>query len=277
VNPPATSWAQAWREIVVAREACRTVPGEPAGGDVWARRAEAYDERIRRRWAGPDTMGDHLRSRLSPSSTLLDIGAGTGMWAIPLAPHVAHVTAVEPSPAMAALLERNLAEHGIRNAEIVRESWPEARVAVHDVVLCSHAVYGVRDLPAFVRAMVAAARRECLLMVRAPSEDSLVAQAGERIWGQPGAMSSFRVAYRVLLEMGIDANVILETGERRHATSSSPEGALAELKDRIGLLADDPTHDAFLADLLESRLIRRDGLCEWPGSMRSALISWDVS
>ena len=42
------------------------------------------------------------------STTLLDVGAGTGRFSLALAPHVNHIIAVEPSKAMLDFLRQDL-------------------------------------------------------------------------------------------------------------------------------------------------------------------------
>ncbi len=51
-----------------------------------------------------DAVVEELRSRMVPGETLLDVGAGGGRLALPLALTCATVTAVEPSPSMCAVL-----------------------------------------------------------------------------------------------------------------------------------------------------------------------------
>ena len=52
---------------------------------------------------GSDPLLRRLLRVAEPSSTAIDVGAGTGRFAIPLAAELRHVTAVDPS---AAMLER---------------------------------------------------------------------------------------------------------------------------------------------------------------------------
>ncbi|RZN44760.1 class I SAM-dependent methyltransferase [archaeon] len=49
-------------------------------------------------------------SRVCPGSIVADVGAGTGRITLPLASLASHVYAIEPSPAMSAILERNVAQ-----------------------------------------------------------------------------------------------------------------------------------------------------------------------
>jgi SAM-dependent methyltransferase len=59
------------------------------------------------------------RARLRPSDRLLDIGAGTGLLAMAAAPHVAHVSALDVSPAMCRHLARKFDRCGVGNAEVL--------------------------------------------------------------------------------------------------------------------------------------------------------------
>jgi precorrin-6B methylase 2 len=56
---------------------------------------------------------------LTPESRVLDIGAGPGSLAIPLAEMVAHVTAVEPAEGMMEILKQNMETYGTRNIDCV--------------------------------------------------------------------------------------------------------------------------------------------------------------
>ena len=62
-----------------------------------------------------DVVVEELRSRMMPGETLLDVGAGGGRLALPLALTCGTVTAVEPSPSMCAVLRETAQEYGIAN------------------------------------------------------------------------------------------------------------------------------------------------------------------
>ena len=117
-----TDWVSLWNTLVKQREAARRDEPLPDAGDRWSARAAVYDARTHDRWAAKDTSREFLCSLMKSLGrpTLLDIGAGSGKWAVPLAPLAASVTAVEPSPAMArARLEENIARHNLRNITIL--------------------------------------------------------------------------------------------------------------------------------------------------------------
>ena len=277
----ATDWIRLWRELVEAKTRSRAAKSRARGreDDVWKTKARSFDAKLRERWAEPDSSRRTVISALQavPGATVLDIGVGTGAWACLLARHARSVTAVEPSPTMIEVTEENMAAEGMRNVQIVQGSWPDVSVASYDFSLCSHAMYGYPDLPAFVRRMMEVTRRTCFLVMRAPLADGLMAKAAMRIWGQPHDSPNFQVAYNAMLQMGLFPNVLMEDiGLWRPSTSASLEEALAEVKRKFGL-GTPSEHDVFLEELLSRRLTWRNGQYEWPSGVRSALVSWDVA
>jgi SAM-dependent methyltransferase len=273
-----TDWARLWAQVVTARRDRRGGPDWSAAGDAWAGRASEFNAHVRRRWSEASAIGAALLGHIDATSSVLDVGAGTGRWAIPLARRAARVTALEPSAAMRAGLQQNLVKEGAANVTIVAGRWPDADVAPHDLVLCAHAMYGDPDLVTFVRRLEAVARRRCCLIVRAPSRDSLMAEAAQIAWGHPHFVPDFTIAYNVLLDMGLHPDVTMERGSRWRADQSpSLEAALVDVKERLGLPPGEGRHDQALLDLLQRRLEPAGGQLAWPGVLRSALVQWPVA
>jgi SAM-dependent methyltransferase len=271
-----TDWTALWHDLASNRPWLRGGDAaEQTEEDFWKGRARQFNERTKRRWAqGANSTRDALLARLGKTSTLLDIGAGTGGWAVPLAPHVGKVTAVEASPAMIEVMRENLAEAGISNVEIVEGRWPNARVEQHDFTLCAHAMYGFPDFPAFVQSVMAATKDTCFLLMRVPTIDGVMAAAAMRVWGHPYDSPNGLVAFNALVQMGLLPSFLVEEGPRWEGwTSPSIEDALAEVKGKLGV-ADDDRHDAFFEALLRSRLVREGDVYHWPAAMRSALIAF---
>jgi len=273
-----TDWAALWKELVELKALSRNMGMEmPGDHDFWQTKARQFNERVKKRWEKPDSTRRTILSILDPHATILDIGAGTGSWALLFAQHGHRVTAIEPSQAMREILQENIAQNQAADIAVLAEKWPEADPEVHDYAFCSHAMYGVADFPAFVRRMMARSRKMCFLLIRAPSAGGLITEAFQHVWNQPHDSPNFTVAYNILLQMGIYANVQLEDAEKWFfQTSASVDEALLELKKRLGL-RDNPTHDAYLRDLLLRRLEKQpDGQYLWPGRARSALVYWPV-
>ena len=88
-------WAASWRELVERR---RTEVGErDLEEDPWGSRAARF---VARPASRPDAFLHFLEPWLGPRRTLIDVGAGTGRHAAPLAERLDWVTVVEPSQGM---------------------------------------------------------------------------------------------------------------------------------------------------------------------------------
>ncbi len=270
-----TDWNALWRELVEikSRNHRRKFDSQPKP-DPWADRAEEFKKGVQRRWVKPDSSREFILSQISPEATVLDIGAGTGAWSILLARRAKHVTAVEPSSAMIKVMREDLAAESITNVTIIQGEWPEVSVEPHDFSLCSHAMYSCPDLAAFLRHMDAVTRNTCFLILRAPSITGVRAEAARHIWGHPLDSPNFTIAYNVLLQMGIYANVMLEnTGLWKPRTSASIEEALQDMKRYLDLTETDE-HDDYLRTLLQRRLVWENGRYVWPPDVRSILVYW---
>ena len=274
-----TDWLDLWRELAELQAAGWKGPHvAQEGEDAWRDRARNYDAHVKRRWATPDSSRDFVVAQLKahPDWTALDIGGGTGAWASLMAQHARQVTVVEPSPAMREVMRENLSATGVSNVTIVEGKWPDIQVGTHDLTLCAHAMYGLPDFAAFVHSLEAATRNLCVLVMRAPIREGLMAQAAMRVWGQPYDSPDFQVAYSALLQMGIFPNVLMEnSGLWEPWSNPGLEEAYAEIKRKLNV-PDPSEHDAFLWNLVKGNLTYEDGQYLWPRGVRSALVYWPI-
>src|SRR6266702_3128245 len=136
-------WAQRWRDTVTRRTASGEGghPGEHRRSDYWDHRAPSYARITRHRH---DEFLRVVEPYISPRKTLIDVGAGAGRHAVPLAEKLEWVTAVEPSEGMRAHLP------ALPNLTVVASAWEDAEVAPADLVICRHVLYGVADVVPFV-------------------------------------------------------------------------------------------------------------------------------
>ncbi len=273
-----TNWSQLWEELSKIQNRAFGRKKEFSDHDFWKHKARDFDKMVDERWSRPDSSRDFLIQKLKdhPGSTLLDIGAGTGKWSILAASHASKVTALEPSLGMQEVLMEKIKAEGITNIDVVTGNWPDDDVPPHDYILASHSMYGVADFQAFVRKMSATARKACIMVLRAPFSDSVMAVAARKILGQPYDSPNFQIAYNLLLGMDIYPDVIMEANGSWPAwTSDSFEEAMAEIKNRLDL-ADNSEYDAFLQDLLKKNLTVDNKKFVWPVGNRSALVYWEV-
>jgi len=243
---------------------------------MWRDRAKYFDAEVKRRWATPDSSRDFVTAQLraNPDWTALDIGGGTGAWAVLMAQSARRVSVVEPSPAMLEVLYKNVAAANTENIDVLERKWPDVQVKEHDLVLCSQAMFGFADFAGFIRSLESVTRKLCVLIMRSPSPNDLLCTATKHIWGQPYDSPNFQVGYNAMLQMGIFPNVQMEnTGLWDPWVSNDLNEALGEAKRRLGL-QEDTQHDQYLQNLLSKNLKEQNGRLEWPRSTRSALLYW---
>ena len=273
-----TDWFLLWRQLVDAHDRFWAIKKKQkqAHADAWKDRARHFDKMVKKRWAKPDTSRELIRSMLVANlgATVVDIGAGTGAWAIFMARHAAHVTAVEPSDSMCEVMQERLAAEKITNVSIIQANWPDVDIDAHDFSFASHSMYGVADFKAFVEKMRQVTRKKCVLLMRVLLANTLMARAAMRVWGQPYDSPNFQVALNALMQMDIYPNVVMETEKGWDPWShDSLEEALREVKNRFNL-ENDSTHDPFLRSLLEESLREDKGRYFWPVGNRSGILYW---
>lgn len=148
----------------------------PEGGDFYAPVSRHFVADPRRT---DDEVLDRLLALALPDDTWLDIGAGAGRYALPLALRVREVTALDPSPAMLAALREQAAGQGIANVRTIEARWPMPAPAAPpcaDVVLIANLGYDVEEIGPFLDALEAAAGRLCVAVL-ADRQPSLPAHA----------------------------------------------------------------------------------------------------
>lgn len=274
---PAIDYVQRWRDIVERRRVQMDAAYTAAGinnADYWGKRAKTYRQALHER-IDEDPFLLRVLSALTPESTALDVGAGTGRHTLALAPHVTRVIAVDPSPAMLGLLREDVESQKLTNVETVASGWIEAEVDSADVVLCSHVLYPIADATPFLRKLDSAAKQRVFVYLRVdplPTDIGLwSAFHGVALQAQPTHLD----LVNLLAQIGIAADV--EVVHHRFTwTFADLDEAVAQVRNSLCLREDDAATTAQLRALLEGRLVA------WPngrlgpevGSARSAIISW---
>ena len=109
-----------------------------------------------------DEVLDHVLPLARADDRWLDIGAGAGRYALPLALRVQGVIAVEPSDGMRSALEELAVEHAIANVRTIDDRWPPVPGGpgdgIHaDAALIAHLGYDIKAIGPFLDATESAA------------------------------------------------------------------------------------------------------------------------
>lgn len=230
----------------------------------------------------PDRMGDPvldaLRARARPGDTWLDIGAGAGRYALPLARGVREVVALDPSGSMLGALRESMAEHRIDNVRVIEARWPgaleepaEALVSTLpvDVSLIAHVSYDIEPIGPFLDAMEKATRRECLAVLMQRSPASIAEPFWPPIHGEARiALPALPAFVDLLRARGRAPEVSIVESSRRRLTSreeaerfirrqtwvapgSAKDRRMQELLDEWLVPAGDGTFDLSVAEPLD--------------------------
>lgn len=182
-------------------------------GVDWDKRAHSFFRRV----GGSDEPQKVISDlNLKKTDFVLDMGAGTGRFAIPIAQRVSHLTALEPSSGMSSYLEKGMKDADLTNYTLIQKRWEDVIIGddlpVHDVVFASNSL-GFPDLAVGLKKLDDAAKRAVHILwfagkERHPMDPDLASRLGRsesgRFW------PDYLFIMNVLHDIGIYANVSVQ-------------------------------------------------------------------
>lgn len=259
-------WAHLWHE----RMESATFKGN--GATFWDNWAKSLPPKAEHSSYVEEVLS---RLKLTPDDSLLDVGAGTGALAIPLARRVQWVTALDQSPYMLEIILRKASNEGLSNLATLNADWTQVQVGKdinpHDIVLVSRSLPAGKNIIATLEAICAAARRACYITWKANSYDELEADLCKVMGLEYHPLPDYIILYNLLYGMGIHANVdLFKTSEKR--VFRSLDEAYIQIV-RSDLSHDESAKRQAMA-FLDARLRSKDGsYCE-RRNVSWVLISW---
>lgn len=218
---------------------------------------------------------------LDKSARILDVGAGPGNLAVPMAGRFAHVTAVEPAEGMMALLAEHAQAAGQTNVHQVKKRWEDVccdrdLVPPYDLVIASFSL-GMEDMKSAIEKMVQVSSRYV----------SLFWFAGETAWDKHSRhlwaaihnarytpMPRCNILYNLLYQMGIYPNIEVFFVEHDMVYESLAD-AVDQTKTRYRV--ENGTQEKILAEYLEKNLMRKNGHWIQKNASTRVKLWWEVN
>jgi SAM-dependent methyltransferase len=269
----------AWSERVRANREQAERIREQTAGDFYAPVSSLFVADPRRT---DEPVLDVLQALARRDSTWLDIGAGAGRYALPLALRVKAVIAVEPSAGMRRALRTGLDEHGIENVRVVPGTWPETLdelgpLPAADVAFIAHVGYDIEAIGPFLDAMERAAGESCVAVLT----DRSPAAVADPFW--PLVHGEDRVPLPALPDLiallrarGRQTEVVRV--DRQSRSFDSVDALTAFLRRQL-FIAEGGEKDVHFRAILPDMIVRRDG--GWTLAVGPAgsvgIVTWPVS
>lgn len=272
-----------WNYLIARREAVigaiRARTGDVS--EYWSRRVAAMGGQLRVEPGRIAPPLDRILAAVDGRTTVLDVGAGWGRFAIPLAQTARLVTAVEPAAALVPILRQNAEAAGVtaEHLRIVEAGWREAEVSPADVVLCANVLTPLAEIGPFVRKLDEHTLRRCFIVLRATAMDAPLTDLWQEIHGVPYPRETTHAdAFAVLAALGIPAQVTILPAPSSGWSFDAPEAAARFVRERLwlGPAGTDARADRLVEDWLRASLVREGERWQVPTpEQRQALIWWE--
>ena len=275
---PVADLEAAWSERVRANREQAERLREQTTGDFYAPVSSLFVADPRRT---DEPVLDVLQALARRDSTWLDIGAGAGRYALPLALRVQQVIAVEPSAGMRRALRTGIDEHGLVNVRVIPGTWPEALeelgpLPAADVAFIAHVGYDIEAIGPFLDAMELAAAESCVAVLTDRSPAAVADPFWPLVHGEERVpLPAMPDLIALLLARGRQTEVVRVD---RQSRSFDSVGALTAFLRRQLFIAEGGEKDVHFRAILPDMIVRRDGgwtLTEGPAGA-VGIVTWET-
>jgi SAM-dependent methyltransferase len=201
-------WTDQWRDFVRETSYKNSLAKRKISNDEFWRSFGIYDQAIMLSGYPGEALAK-ISSFIAPKTTLLDIGAGTGAFAVPLSKITSKTVAVDPSQYQLQLLSEKAKKEGLANIVTIEKEWKDvepSEIACNiDYALAAYSLFD-EDIEGFLKKMIDIAKKGIFIVFRASGNDTL----SEFAFGTRPNADCICLA-QILKDMGYQFNEMLFT------------------------------------------------------------------
>lgn len=220
-----------------------------------------------------DPTLEALLALARPEDVWIDVGAGGGRYALPLALQVREVIAIDPSPSMLGALRADAVVAAIENLRVIEARWPMQDPPAGDVGLMAHVGYDIAEIEPFLDQLESASHRLCVAVFGESAMTTVATLFWGEIHGEPRVRLPALPELLVLLAArGLVPDVQLV--DRSPPTFASLDEAHAMARRQLWL-REGSEKDARLRQLVTDTVTEQSGryAFEWQAS-KIGVVTW---
>lgn len=193
-------WSQIWKEGIIF------FAGKADKASSWDQGAYRWNKEDARDYAKKVLE----RIKIKPNYTVLDVGCGPGLLAIPMAKKCKHLTGLDISSQMLKYLKENADQKNVTNIEYINHAFETAEISKdvkqHDIVVASRSMGWEYNLEKFLGNLDNAAKKR-VYVIWGASDRNFDIDLYKAIGRPYRETRTYIIIYNLLYQMGIRANI----------------------------------------------------------------------
>ncbi len=167
--------------------------------------AREYEKRLTEE-GYPGNLLEKVLYEVKGSSSIIDIGSGTGFFSIPLLKHGYKIIAIEPSVEMIKIFKKKVEKKLLSSLKIYNEEWESWVGDKADSLICIHSIYGMHDIKSALQRMREYSSKSIVIVKADSGRKTLSSIIRERMNKEMSTRGFYGKIVRALKESDTDFN-----------------------------------------------------------------------